>query len=461
MNGHVETLANWISAPEDAAYGLGWILNGLAQQARDVAENVVAAADPIAIATAYSNASPENAYGLADLLRSIAYVKVDAFNAGVVAALDHHRFREFAKNDAFLVNASVFAKFCASVLWWDEDLALEMAELFVPTAQRVLARDPVGGFHQLSHDFASSVLRVFDVLHVYVGKLKPTRRQRTIARRMCEKIDPQTVAEQLSSVRPRHFQSAGFFLDFLAKSAPRKYEAVVRKLDWGKLDAAIGDDWSDMPHDTEVLLATLYSRPATRQLVKRFIAARADRIVHFPPRLVLMAPELGIAHLARGGSLRLAQHGHVSWDFGGLALAIIADARPELIEGALHPFVDSIASGLTSYNRNYTGPADGFVRIAMEYAPAAWADILAKFDPLVVEKNLAECLAGDEDHRRTAASIVESAISIDSPVGEMARQLRSRFPSGSVPPDDSPRFVRRRPRARRTGRNRRSSGRSE
>jgi hypothetical protein len=100
MNGHVETLANWISAPEDGAYGFGWVLNGLAQQASDVAKNVVAAADPIAIATAYSNANPDTAYGLAGLLSSIAYVKVDSFNAEVMAALDRHRFHEFAQNEA-------------------------------------------------------------------------------------------------------------------------------------------------------------------------------------------------------------------------------------------------------------------------------------------------------------------------------------------------------------------------
>ena len=153
-------------------------------------QKAVAAADPIAIATAYSNASPDTAYGLADLLRSVASVKVDDFNAKVRAALDRDKLRELAKHEAFLEDAFIFSKFCASVVWWDENLALEMAELFVPTAQQVLAKDPVEGFRQLSHDFASTVLHVFDVLGVYVGQQKPTRRQSMIARRMCEKIDP-------------------------------------------------------------------------------------------------------------------------------------------------------------------------------------------------------------------------------------------------------------------------------
>lgn len=436
----VATLANWISNPNDGAYGFGRILNNLAQQDRDIAKEAVAAADPIAIATAYSNTIPDTAYGLADFLRSVAYVKVDDFNAKVWAIIDRDKLCELAKHKFFLENAFIFAKFCASVAWWDEDLALEMAELFIPTAQQILAKDPVEGFHQLSHDFASSVLRVFDPLHVYVGKLKPTRRQWTIARRMCEKIDPKQVAEQISMVRPRHFQSASFFLHFLYQSAPRKYEAVLRQFDWEKLDSVIGDDWANMPHDTEVLLGTLYFHPPTQQLVQKFISDRSDRIVHFPPRLMLMVPEVGLEHLAKGGSLRLAQYGHLSWDFGGITLAVIAEARPELVEQSIIPFVDEIARGVMNYNRDSTGPAEGLVRVVIEHAPVAWREVLAKLDPAVAEVNLAECLTSDEDHRRTAAAVIESAIILGGPVGDMARRLRARFPKVSTAPSDTPRF---------------------
>lgn len=446
---HVATLANWITTPSDGAYGFGRILTDLAQQDRDIAEEVVAAVDPIAVAAAYSNANSDTAYGLADLLCSIAYVNVDDFNAKVRAALDRDKLREFAKHEAFLEDAFIFSKFCASTVWWDEDLSLEMAELFVPTAQQVLAKDPVEGFNHLSHDFASTVLRVFDVLHVYVGKLKPTRRQWMIARRMCEKIDPKRAAEHISMVHPRHFQPAGFFLHFLCQSAPRKYEAVLHQLDWEKLDSVIGDDWANMPHDTEVLLGTLYLRTATRHLVQKFISERADRIVHFPPRLMLMAPEVGLAHLSKGGSLRLAQYDHLSWGCGGIALAIIAEARSELVEQAVTPFVDAIVRAVTNYNRDSTGPAEGLVRVVIEHAPLAWREVLSKLDPVLAETNLAECLTRDTDHRRTAAAVIESAITLDGPIGDMARRLRARFPKASTVPTGTPRFSKRRGRSRR------------
>lgn len=446
---HVATLAHWISNPSDGAYGFGYLLNDLAQQDRDVAERAIAAADPIAIAAAYSNANPDTAYGLAHLLGRLAYVKVDDFNAKIRAALDRDKLREFAKHEAFVENGFIFSAFCASVVYWDENLALEMAELFAPTAQQILAKDPIEGFDQLSRNFASTVLRVFDVLGLYVGKLKPTRRQWTIARRMCEKIDAKRVAEHISTVRPRNFQSAGFFLHFLCQSAPRKHEAVLRQIDWEKLDSIIHDDWANMPHDTEVLLGSLYSRVQTRHLVQQFITERADRIKRFPPRLLLMVPEVGLTHLANGGALRLAQYQHLDWDLGGLALAIIAETRPELVEQAVTPFVDAIARGVTNYSRDATGPAEGFVRVVIEHAPLAWREALAKLDPAAAEKTLADCLTRDEDHRRTAAAVIESAISLDCHVGNMARRLRARFPKASIAPSDIPRFTRRRGRSRR------------
>ncbi|MGL5216215.1 MAG: hypothetical protein ACRC8R_13960 [Aeromonas hydrophila] len=439
---YVATLANWISSPSDGAYGFGHILNCLAQQDLNIANKAIAAADPIAIATAYSNANPDTAYGLADLLNSVAYVRIEDFNTKVLAAIDREKLRDLAKHEAFLEDAYIFSKFCASVVCWDENLALEMAQRFVPTAQQVLTKDPVEGFHQLSHDLASTVLRVFDVFGIYVGKLKPTRRQWEIARRMCERIDPKRVAEQISIVRPRHFQSASFFLRFLSHAAPRKYEAVLHKLDWEKLDSVIGDDWANMPHDTEVLLSTLYSRPKTECLVQKFISDNADRIVHFPPRLMLMAPEVGLTHLSKGGALRLAHYDHFSWELSGIALAIIAEESPQLVEQAVTPFIDVLARSLANYNRDYTGPADGFIQVVIEHAPIAWSKVLAKLNPIVTKDSLSECLRADEDHRRTAAVIIQSALHLDDPVGGIARNLRNKFPRASIAPTDEPRFSR-------------------
>jgi hypothetical protein len=132
-----------------------------------------------------------------------------------------------------------------------------------------------------------------------------------------------------------------------------------------------------------------------------------------------------------------------------MALALTAEMQPELVEQTVAPLVDTIVLGVTTYNRNFTGPAEGFIRVLTEHAPIAWRAVLNKLDPTVVEKNFSECLKGDEDHRRAIAVVIESSITLNSPVGDMARRLRARFPGASSSPTDTPRFSRRRRRSRR------------
>lgn len=437
---HVATLANWISNPGDGANGLGHMLNILAQRDKITAEKVINTLDPVAIAAIYSNATPDTAYGIAELMRSIAYVRIEEFSENVRSAINKEKLYDLARNEAFIDNAFVFAKFCSSVDWLDKSLALEMAEIFIPSAREVLARDPVEGFSQLSHDLISTVLHAFDLLGIYVGKLKPTRRQLSIAKRLCDKIEPTLVAEQISAMRPRDFQSASFLLHFLCTLVPKKYEAVIRKIDWNQLDTIIGNDWADMPHEIESFLQTLYWRESTRDIVKHFISERAARIKTFSPLVLFMVPEIGISHINKGGQLRLSKHGHVDWSFGGIALAIVSEHNPELVEHAVHAFVDDIRKAITTYNRSYTGPAEGFIRTIAQHAPTAWNLILAKLDPVVAAKNFAECLKGDDDHRKTIATVIDSAMKLEGPVGAMAKQLRSDFPKTSIAPTGEPLF---------------------
>lgn len=439
---HVATFVDWISNPGEGAYGVAHLLSSLAKKDRYAVEKVVSALDPVVMANIYSNVTPDTAYGIAELMRCIANVNVGEFNALVRSAINRQKLHELAKCEDFLDNAVSFARFCASVCSLDESLALEMAENFIPSAIELLAKNPIDGFDQISHDFMGRVLRAFDVLGIYLGKFKPSARQLSIAKRACSKIEPKLVAEQISALRPRHFQSASFFLHFLSQHSAEKCNSVIKQINWDMLDSAIGDDWGDMPHETEVLLSILHWPKSTRDLVKNFISERAERISVFPPRVFLMVPEAGISHLRKRGVLRLCKHGHVDWKFGGVALAITSEHNPELVEHAVSAFVDDIRQAITTYNRNSTGPAEGFVRIVSQHAPASWNQILTKLDPAVAAKNFAECLKGDEDHRRTIATVIDSAIKLEGPIATMAQQLRSTFPKTSIASTDTPLFYR-------------------
>ena len=429
---YAETLSRWISNPDDGAYGFAHLLNDLSHEEKATAEAIVGGVDPTPVACACSNVSVESAYGLADLMRTLCLLDSGFFREKMKTEVDTARLLEFSSDERLQEEASVFGRFCYSVMCWDEDLALEMAERFCPLAQAVLARDVIWGFSEISHEFLMPVLRVFDPLGIYVGKLKPDRRRWSIARRICKTVDPDLLAERLSDWRIKDFQTVAGFLYFLFRCAPKKYDSVVARLDWTKLVAEINKDLSNCSHETEALLCSLALSDTSRPLVSDFIALRADSILAMPPRLFLLAPRAGIKHLDAGKHLRLAKSSHVEWESGAVVLALIAEDRPELVPPAVKPFVDVIASGIAGYHRDYTDQAELLIRVLIEMAPKVWEDVLLALDVEVAEESLAVCLSQGRRHRRAAALVVDSAQRMRGDIGEMGRRLRRRFPNSPL-----------------------------
>jgi hypothetical protein len=87
--------------------------------------------------------------------------------------------------------------------------------------------------------------------------------------------------------------------------------------------------------------------------------------------------------------------------------------------------------------------AEAFVRIVIDHAPRAWHETLLKIDESALEQTLAKCLTMDEDHRRTAAAIIESVVASLGALGDVARRLRLKFPKASIAPVTPPAFRRR------------------
>lgn len=349
------------------------------------------------------------------------------------AEVDSIQLLNFATSEGLRDHPYLFGCFCASVMSLDENLALDMAERFIPIAQTAMVRDPIEGFQALGHEFFMMVLGVFDPLRVHVGKLKPDRRRISIARRTCKVLDPVLVACQLSDTRFRNFETAAGLLSVIYRCAPKKYDGIVRQLDWTQINTQIADDWADPSHETVALLSTLSLSQATRTLVSDFIASRADRILQMPPGLVLLAPQVGIEHVKAGKRLRLAESSHVWWVVGAGALYLVGKDQPELVTQTVRPFVNDIAKSIENYHRDGTGPAEFLICVLMEMAPNVWKNMLLALDATAAEECLTDCLTKGREHRRTAALVVESARTIRGDIGEMARRLRKRFPKTSVP----------------------------
>ena len=433
LNGHVEQLGDWISDPVDpTGYGIRHLVNAVYQKDEALGKAIVAAADPVRVAAAISRATPETAYNLAELMNGIGPARSSEWKSAFSEELDRNACLSLAArwpSDQPIAN---FAKFCDAFNWTDRSLALDMVERFLPTAIKALADDPVSAFRDLE-DIAWHVLRMFDPLGMYVGRLAPTAREKSLGRRMCAELQPVTLAEKLSAAQKRDFQMASFLLSFLHKAAPRKYAATVAALDWDRIEATIGDDWSNLFHDAEVFFAVCYGNKASRANVAAVIERNLQRIVTLPPRLAFMAPAAAYKHVDDGRRIGLSGHGHFQWEQAAGVLVKFADQRPDLVEKLLMPSERDAGAVLSNKHPSWYQKATLFIRLLRQLAPASLDRTLASVDVSSAESGWAECLIAKGNARRTVALLVETAMARSDDVGEMARRLRARFPRASRP----------------------------
>ena len=425
-------LAEWINAPGRAGYGLGTLLNAIRQADESLRRTIVTMVPAEKLGAEFSNITIESAYGIGHLLRSAYCRELPDWRSRLVSSIDRNKLKSVAIEWAAADQAFLFAHVCQTASWYDESLALEMLEEYIPTARRILAANPFDGFHALD-DVAMGVLRVFDPLGVFTGKLKADARRWRIARQMCSATDAERLAAQISEVRPRRFQDAAFFLSFLSKTAPRKFESVISRLDWARIAATIGDDWANPPHDLEVLIAVLYAAKAGRPAVTSFVSQHAECIRQFPPRLALIAPEVAIQHVVNGREIRLVQHGHVAWDYGTFVIELFAEKRPDLLHTMLHPHEEGIAMGLSGQNSSWFSDVGAFLESMRSHSPDVLQSILTKVNVTEASKGWVDSLAHGGSARSSVAILVDAAIDQPGDIGALARSMRQRFPAASVP----------------------------
>jgi hypothetical protein len=437
LDGHLDTLAQWFSDPQDpSGYGIGHLTNSVRQKDEPLANSMIEASDPERVAVAVSKATARTAYNLAEMLALTGGTRPEPWKARFEKALDRRALLSLGRNWPKSEPIFVYAKLCLALTWTDEALALDMVEAFLPRASQALASNSISAFGQLD-DIASHVLRVLDLLGVFVGRHRPSKRGRRLAKALCAAINPETLARQISAVSKRDFQKAGMLLSFLAKASPAKFNQTVAAIDWEEISATFGSDWSNLFHDAEVLLAVCFQRTEHRAAITALIERNAHRIEVLAPRLALMAPEVAYRHVEQGRRIALSSFDHVSWTLGAAVIAFFFEARPDLVDALLAPAEGAVARSLSQKHESWYREATIFIRIVRQVAPQSLQRILAQVDVTDAEIGWAAAISATAATRRTAALLIESALERTDQVGDMARRLRRRFPKQSAPrPED-------------------------
>jgi hypothetical protein len=435
LRSQVPLLAAWISDPATpSGFGLGRLLNHLRNVDSDLLHAVISATSPSSVAAAVSSMTVEGTYSLAEMLAGMGNTQSTDWAASFSGALNRKKLLELAANWPSSESLFSLAKFCHAITWCDENLSLELVERCVPACRAALTRDPVTAFGELD-DILMSVLRVFDPLEVFVGRLRPDARRLSLARRICRGIEPRRLAKQLSAIPKRDFQSASSVLLFVRRISATKFEATMAAIDWGRIERTIGHDWENMPHDQEVFIAVAYVAKRSRKEVVKVIERNAPRVKLFPPRFALMAPSAALRHVAAGGKIRFGRYERIDWVFGPATVALFAEKRPDLVDTTILPWEAEIGRALSYSHPSWYDKAADFLNVLVAVNPASLQRILGQVNVATAETGWAASLAKAGDPRRSVSLLVEAAWNRQDGVGILARTLRARFPRSSIPLD--------------------------
>lgn len=423
-----EFLATWITTPNKAANGLGWLLNSIRNSDKSLHKAIVNIISPEKLAVQLSNITTDSAYGIAHLLRSVHCYELTDWNL---------RFRNSINQDKLDLIATEWVEFdqafllcctCVTIFRYDEALALNILEKYIPVAKQIFHINPIEGFRQLQ-DVFMIILHIFDPLGVFG---KPDVRRKNIGKKMCVDMSAELLARHISQIQLRQFQETTFFLDFLYKCAPKKFAQVIQKLDWVQINSTIGDHWNDLPHEIEIFIGVLYIEKKGRSMVTNFITQHSQKIIKFPPRLALLVPQIAIQHVISGREIRLTNYGNVDWDFGAIVIELFAEECPDKLFSLLHIHEEKIAKVLSAQNSSWFSHADEFLESLSVHSPDTLKSILIKIDINTASDGWIDSLKKGGKARKAVAILIDSAIDLPTEVGQLAKKLRQRFPSKST-----------------------------
>jgi len=429
---HRSLLASWVSAPLDpSGFGLGHLLNHLRNSEKETLAEIVHLADPRSVAHAINVLTVDDCHSIAVLLGSVSNQRSKAWGHTVSCSIDRERLFALAEKWPDLSRLYALAKLCQSIEWYDEALALDLIEHSLGSIKKALFENPTKAFSDID-DLLMSTLRVWDPLGVFVGKFRPDARRLSLSRRICRDLDGARLAQQLSDLKKRDLQMAGFLLALLHRVAPRKFDSIVSGIDLDRLDSALGDEWRNLTHEAEVFLGVVYVARSGEERIRALIERNVHRIERFPPRMVLMAPDVALRYVESGGTIALANFAHVDWHFGPAVLATFAERGKDRLEKIVRPWEREIANSLSQPHPSWYQEAGAFLSVLLSEVPASIQRILDFISADKAKLGWEACLKDKAGARRTVGLLIEAALDRDDAMGGLARGLRTRFPKSST-----------------------------
>ena len=430
--GNESTIVLWIeSAMNPMGHGLGHLLNDLLNKKEELANELTRRVNPMVISGLISNVDPVSVGHIAELAKSLRLGQGDPWAQRVLENLDQEKLLAFAASWPTEAPLYRIISLFEALAWPCETLTLDMVEVFLPTARKKLIADPVVHFQELN-DLAWHVLRVLDPLGVFKGKYTPTARHINLARALFDNVDLHDLARKLSLAPLRMFQQVTFLLALLRRVSRPKFKRLVRLIDWDALGATIGEHWSHLPHEAEILIGVAAGTSDSWITMNNFIRRNLSHIETMPPRLAVVAPDAAVELVRVGKSIALANYSHVAWTYGEFVIELFMEKAPELLPSVLAQCIPTIAQSLSEAHPSWYKKSSPMLKAMLAHAPESLQRVLDMMSAERAAIGWKAALGAERGSRKTMDVLLQAAGDRADAIGDLARQLRKRRKARSI-----------------------------
>lgn len=423
-------LGGWVSAGQPLSMrGLARLINDLSQRDPEAFEALCESVDAAALMSEFARCDWSDAYYFGHLLDRLATVAPQSLRRRLEGCLDRQAaLRLFDRwphaEGVELYDVDALAWGLANI---SHDVALEGLDRVADALARRWQANFVEGWADL-HELQF----VLGLPPSFLRGRAPSRRERAVARRIVEGLEPDVVAAQISASRQREWEPIGHAMELIATASPRHARRIADRVDLDELDASTAEFWPERSAVFRGLTVSL-AQGEDNEPAAQWYARHVNDMKRIDDVAFRLVPQSSAERARDLGDVVHLQGIEIgSWGWLREVLCLLLATDRDLAASTLEKHQEQFASAFTraSYaERNELRPV---LDLLADLDRDLLLGIVTRVDASKAEEVWARRLRGNERERRAISRLIDLALDCDGPVRDVAERLRRRFPSAST-----------------------------
>ncbi|HEX5761537.1 MAG TPA: hypothetical protein VFY04_00245 [Solirubrobacterales bacterium] len=425
-------LADWVSSAEpDSMSGLSRLLNDTYQRDRDAFMAICRHVNVPRLLNAFESCEWPDPYFYGKLFDRLG-LGPEAFRKQLSAQLDRGKVRKlFAEwitskePDLYIVVQGI-----RGIGGIDYDFALGLIEELAPSIGERWRQDFASGYGEMM-----DILLLLGLGPDFLRAHKPRGRERRIVRKICAALDGDEVAAQVSRSERRQWRGVGEGLILIAEVSPVQAEKIAQRVDLSKLDASTARFWATRFAELHPLLIGL-ARSQDNEPAASWLERHLDDIQYIDTLAVQVAPGPCVRRLQKSGATVDLRGSTLHWGPTAAAISIVARIDLDLARRSVAAHAKGLAESFVGAKLDDS--SESLVTVLTHVAPKEFSRALGSLPPGDARKSWTDALTSRRRGPcRAVALLLDVALERETPLRDVANELRARFPVASKSPSET------------------------